>query len=544
MEYLVNTSIPVVFETVENLPFIDTDRFQTVKVWIAHTGLNLNNSVFSKEVLESMIPSLSGIPILGYIQENSDGTTDFTGHEQRLVIKKGSIDIAYVGKAFGVVLPNNNAKFEMKTVNGEEREYLTCEGILWKKFKDCMEIFERDNDKSQSMELFPPSIKGTFSSDKHFHFQTAKFDGLCILGDEVAPAMVGGSVEKFAISTFSAEVTSLLEEIKNSMDTFASLNFNSTNIIEDNNEGGSKMDEKLMILEKYGHTVETIDFSIEDISVEELDEKMKEFATTAKVEDTVENTPADPDNTAFAMSHNSLWEEVNKAVSVYTEIIVDYWDGQARQVSSYFLVDIKDSIAIVRDRKWAAYGIPFTAHGDTVELNLEGKVEYVSDWRPKTETDSDGQSAFAKAIDEITADITGNVEKFNAKITELTETNTGLIAEKDAITAEFTALKDSVTELTEYKTNNENLLKNAQMDELFEKYSVLEGTEEFDELKTKRNEFSVEEMEMKVALCFARKNLNFTANTTKSTPVRISVATSNDNVVTPYGGLMERFLDK
>ena len=42
-------------------------RFQKVKVWIAHTGENLNNSYFEKETLESMVSTLPYIPIVGYI---------------------------------------------------------------------------------------------------------------------------------------------------------------------------------------------------------------------------------------------------------------------------------------------------------------------------------------------------------------------------------------------------------------------------------------------------------------------------------------------
>ena len=53
---ITTVKLPTRFE--ESEPSTDDSRFQKVKIYIAHTGENLNHSVFSKEVLEKMIPSL------------------------------------------------------------------------------------------------------------------------------------------------------------------------------------------------------------------------------------------------------------------------------------------------------------------------------------------------------------------------------------------------------------------------------------------------------------------------------------------------------
>ena len=60
-----------------------------MKIYIAHTGENLNKSIFSREVLENMIPSLSHIPILGLISEKDNGDKDFRGHEKNLSLEDG-----------------------------------------------------------------------------------------------------------------------------------------------------------------------------------------------------------------------------------------------------------------------------------------------------------------------------------------------------------------------------------------------------------------------------------------------------------------------
>jgi hypothetical protein len=547
LEYLINTSIPVIFESIDNMPYIDSERFETVKIWIAHTGLNRNNSVFSKELLESMIPSLVGIPILGYIEADSDEQEDFTGHEQRLVIKKGNIDIVYVGKAFGVILANNNAKFETKIVDDVEREYLTCEGILWKKFKDCIEIFNRDGVKPHSMELFPPSIKGTFSKDRHFHFESAKFDGLCILGDDVTPAMIGGSIEKFAISSFSDEVADLLNEIKSTMDKFSECSKSTFINNETGNEGGSEMDEKISVLEKYGYTIETIDFSVEDMTVEEIEEKMKTFSAKdeeAKVEkpatdfeeettEVVDETP----ETEFAMSANTLRQEVYKALSTRKVILKSSWDNEPYETNEFYMIDIKDSYAIVEGNDWNVYGIPFTVKGDFVELDFDGKVEFVSEWRQKVgEETSEFATIHTSRFAEFENSMKERIEKFN-------ETIATLQSEKDSVTAEFTSLKETVSELSEYKNAKEEAEKKVLVDSLFESYSSLDGVAEYEEIKTMRDTLSVDEMETKIALCYARKNVNFTTSGKLPEKVKVKIQTSDEDDDRPYGGIMEKYLN-
>jgi len=226
MVKLVNTSLPIKFEQMKNV--LD-DRFMTVKIWIAHVGENRNNSIFSKQVLESMIPSLANTPILGYLTSTEEIGTDFAGHEERLVIEGGEFHIKYVGHAYGVIPEANNARFETKYgEDGIEREYLVVDGVLWNKFKEVSEIFDRDGGlKSQSMELSPSSIKGYVDDEGLFVFTQAKFEGACILGEGVTPAMVSSTVERFSVANnVKSEMKELLAE------------FNSHFSANNNSEGG------------------------------------------------------------------------------------------------------------------------------------------------------------------------------------------------------------------------------------------------------------------------------------------------------------------
>lgn len=189
------------------------DRFQRVKVKIAHVGENLNNSYFSKETLESMIPSLKGIPVLGFIEKNSENKDDFSDHRQEIVIKKDGIDIRYAGHAYGFIPEDNNACFEIE--NG--KEWLVCEGYLWTKFKGSIDIFnESSGVKSQSMEI--DNVTGETDSIGRLVISGARFSGLCILGEEVPPAMMGSTIELYSANNGNGEVDEMMLEFAEMQD--------------------------------------------------------------------------------------------------------------------------------------------------------------------------------------------------------------------------------------------------------------------------------------------------------------------------------------
>ena len=197
--------LPTHFEELES----NTDsRFQKVKIYIAHTGENLNNSVFSKDVLENMIPSLSNIPILGLISENSNGESDFRGHEKTLDITDGKFKIKFNTHAYGFVPEDNNAHFE---VTGG-KEWLVTDGYLWTRFIDAIELFnDASGSKGQSMEV--GNVEGYTDNRGRLVFTSAMFTGLCILGDDVPPAMTGSTISTvFSKEDFKSTFKEMLAE--------------------------------------------------------------------------------------------------------------------------------------------------------------------------------------------------------------------------------------------------------------------------------------------------------------------------------------------
>lgn len=210
--------LPTHFE--ENESVSTDDRFLKVKIFVAHTGENLNNSIFTREALENISSTLPYIPILGYVKSSGDDEKDFGGHEKRIKWNGQDIEVSFDTRPYGLVPENPNAHFE--TTGG--KEWLVCDGYLWTRFNDAINIFaEADGSKGQSMEIRDP--EGYVDEEGRMVFTNATFAGLCILGDDATPAMTGSTVSiefgkedvKSSIQEMLAEFTA--EKGANTLDT-------------------------------------------------------------------------------------------------------------------------------------------------------------------------------------------------------------------------------------------------------------------------------------------------------------------------------------
>lgn len=180
------------YELMDDIRSLD-DRFRKVKIFIAHTGENLNNTSFSLESLVHLADSLAHVPIVGYIKEGEDDIYDFSGHEEKITITNDGIDFEYIGVPFGFIPEDHNAHIEIR----DGKQWLVAEGFLWTKFNQSIDIFENNNGKkSQSMEI--EDVLGYVDDEGVLHIEEAVFSALCILGNDVAPAMTGSTIEYFS----------------------------------------------------------------------------------------------------------------------------------------------------------------------------------------------------------------------------------------------------------------------------------------------------------------------------------------------------------
>lgn len=210
----------VMFQKIEQYDAKEIDtRFIKGKVWICHSGSNYNGSYFSEETIINALPSLANTPILCFYTTNKDGENDFGGHEYQLEKIDGELDLICKEYAIGVFSESDSktAKIEDRLCDdGIVRQFATCECTLWTKFNQAMSIFEKQNVKSQSMEI--TDVEGGFQEDNLYHMNKFHFNGCTVLSNDVSPAMANASIEV----NFSKENTkSIAEEIENKLSEFA-----------------------------------------------------------------------------------------------------------------------------------------------------------------------------------------------------------------------------------------------------------------------------------------------------------------------------------
>lgn len=191
MEQKIVKNVPVLFQTLKNYN-IDDSRFSKVKIWLMHLGENLNGSVFTKEAVEQSIHTLANTPIMGYFNSNSN---DFEGHEIDLIEDEHGLRLKNKTVPYGVIPEFNKAQFEDRVGDdGVTRTYLTVEGLLWNKWEDAVNVINSKGGLTgQSMEI--TDFDGAFTDEGMFKFTRFKFDGACLLGDAVEPAMKNSTVE-------------------------------------------------------------------------------------------------------------------------------------------------------------------------------------------------------------------------------------------------------------------------------------------------------------------------------------------------------------
>ena len=489
-----NMSLPIYFSVNDEVSDKD-NRFINVSIDVLHTGLNFNGSIFSKEVVEKNINSIKNTPILGFIREIPFDGKDFKGHEYVITKTEDGVKRKYIGEAFGMIPESCNPRWITKmTDSGVEKEFLQVDGLLWTKFQDSTEIMLKDFEKPQSMELFPESIGGYEDEDGNFIFTEFSFDGCCILGSSVAPAMENSIITiDFTMNDF---VKNIQSELVDKYNIFTKM------VNEKNNDGG-----------------------IEDMS-----------------------------SADFAQTLLAMFEDISAMVRQH-ETFTDRW---GYDVPRYYAVDVQENEVIVVDamNNYNYFGLSFVMNGDKAEIDFEsGKRKKISyeDYVEGTVA-PEGAFDFGQHISEMEEAAFAKVEEANTKVSEAEEK----VVEFEAKVNEFEAAKNEIeenynqikAEFEEMKPKYEDYVQaeqvriNAEIEEAkdkeFAKYETLLGDDiNFEALKEKKAEMTVEEIECECALLYTRKSLEGANFTKKDTGVMTAGIVEDGNTngfeMTKYG---------
>lgn len=479
-----NMSLPISF-SVNNEISDKNNRFINVTIDVLHTGLNYNGSIFNKEVVDANIETIKNTPILGFITEVPYDDKDFKGHEYVITKDENGMRRKYIGEAFGLIPESCNPRWITKTTDsGVEREFLQVDGIMWSKFQDAAEIMLSYAEKPQSMELYPYDIDGYENEDGDFVFTKFSFDGCCILGSTVEPAMENAKIEvQFTMSDF---VKSIQNELNDKYSAF-------TKIVNDTNTFTE------MVNEKTNGGVEIME------------------------------------NTDFAQTLLSQFEDISAQVRQH-ETFTDRWGYECNR---YYAVDVQENEVIVVDAKnnYNYFGLSFTMNGDKAEIDFESAKRKKLRYEDYEEGSSiEGAFDFGKYIEEIenaafekveeantkASEAEGKVSEFEAKVSEI-ETAKNEIEEKyNQVNAEFEEMKPKYEDFVRAEQARIDAELDAQKDAEFAKYeSVLADDVNFTALKEKKSEMTLKEIESECAIMYARKNL-----------AQSNFSKSNDGVMT------------
>lgn len=279
------------------------------------------------------------------------------------------------------------------------------------------------------------------------------------------------------------------------------------------------MEDKKDLLAKYGIDESTLDFNIDDFTIEELTEKfeaMKEVSAEANVACDEPETN-DCENADFALTSNII-EEIQRALD---EIKIQREWGECHR---YWYVDCDmeaNEVYCWDTEDWLLYGFTYTVDGDSVTIDFDSKKrkKYVIEDFEGGEQDSPFASAFSMLEQRILD-------------------NAGLEAKYQNASDTIKAMDAELETLRKFKTDTEAESERKLKDAVFAKFEDLIGNESFEDLRAHCDEYTADEIEEK---CYALRGRNTDVKfcLDNKTP-KIPVGKTNTNTE-PYGGLFVKY---
>lgn len=504
--------------------------FSTGTLKVMYLGDNRNGSHFSKGAVEKALPSLRNVPIVCHWDDEAE---EIGGHDITVVSdNNGGMRIKNLTEPCGVV--PDHAKFSFQKDcddEGNEHEYLVIDGvILWKRQDVYQYIVDELGGKvKHSMEI--NVLDNSKTPNGYLDISDFEFTALCLLGN-CEPCFQGSGLELYSAQNFKQKMEQMMLEMKES---FSMVNTSSEDDIHPQKcsmEGGEKvLNEKMDLVAKYGIDVDTLDFSIEDLTLEELEEKLKAFAETSDAEPAEEpvveegsepvaeeaTEGGDEPEEKFALE-STLKEELIRTLE--SETIQREWGECTR----YWFVDYdKDANTVYcwDTEDWLLYGFPYAVDGDSVTIDYAGKK------RKKYEIVDFDEGEQTSPFEQVFAMFEGKIKS-----------NTELEAKYQTASDTIASMETELGELRKFKSDTEAAIAQSERDEVFARFEDLVGVEAFDALKENCADIDVATLEEK---CFAIRGRNsvvkFSAEP-KSPKLKVE---KTDMTKAPYGGLFEQY---
>lgn len=522
--------------------------FAVASLDIMYTGKNPNKSDIGRAETESALPTLYNVPIVCNWDPDAG---EIGGHDVEFVRgEDGTVRMRNLTVPCGVVTDHTKFSFQTKEdSNGVEHEYLVADGVvLWKR-QDVYNHIVNDlgGVVPHSMEI--TVTDGYEDKDSgYYKIKSFEFTALCLLGN-VSPCFNGSKLEVYSDDSLKKKCEQMFAEIKQCYSDIASAQNAAVNINNDKStKGGSTMHEEVTKLaEEYGIDLDSLDFSLDDMSIDDIKAKFEEISAGSKADEEPTNDEATAEQKDDASSEGEATGEeakfelnanirriISDAVES-AEVVHKEWGDMPK----YFMRDFDEEAKEVyfeSAEDWNLYGASYSMDGDNVVIDWSSKIR-----KKYAIIDFDEGTASYPNVSE---------SVFSAMATMITsakESADDALGKYESLKAESDSLAEEVTALRKFKEDTEAAAMQQSVSEVFAKFSELVGVEQFDALvsgvTSGEVKYGIEELEEK---CFAIKGrVGMTAkfSETKNAVPKIIVGKSSDETVEkPYGGIVEKYL--
>ena len=477
---------------------------------IAYHGQNRNGSNISRSAFERSAPTLAYCPVVvNYdVEDDSMG-----GHDVEIVNTDAGVRMINMTDPVGVVPKECAPWFEIIDDNGTEHEYFCTDVLLWKR-QAAYDKIKRNGITAQSMEI---TVKDGRLEDGIYYIDNFEFTALTLLnGDEDKPCFESAALQMFSMENFKKQYAEMMSEFKAN---FSSIQPSAADVDITTMKGGkSKLEDKMALLAEFNLKAEDLDFSIEDLNLEELRAKFEAMQNA-------DPAPAAEPEAAptFSLTGEQLIDEICetlRSVKMQTEWGDEwsrYWFcDYTLEPAEVFFEDCED---------WHIYGAPFSMNGDHVVVDFDNmkrkKICYVDF--------DEGEQPLMFSLEEFAKAVMSGVQAKDSAAFEL----------------ERAQMQQQIDSLAEFKLNKEAGERKAAETALFEKFSELADMQEFNDLKANCAEMTLETIEEKCYALIGRKNMQvkFSVNEPQDKGVKVPVE-HHEVKEEPYGGAYSKYLKK
>lgn len=485
---------------------------------IAYTGVNRNGTVISKETFERCIRTIYNCPIVCNYDRESD---TLGGHDIEVARSNDGI-ITLVNLTTPVGCIPESAKVFWETIveeDGHTHEYLCAEALLWKR-QEAYQKIKRDGIVAHSMEI---TVKDGESIDGLYHIRDFEFTAFALIG--VEPCFESSSLEVFSKKDFKVQLAEMMLELKESFNLVNPSHTEDDNITQNySTEGGEQVLDRNELIAKYGIDVEALDFSIDDYTVEELEEKFKamqdsDVEPTHTDEGEGQNV-VDDDNENFALMSNVL-DEITRSLD---EVKIQRDWGECTR---YWFVDCDleaQEVYCWDTNDWLLYGFTYAMDGDTVKIDFDSKKRkkyIIADFDEGEQT-----SPIAQIFTQMEQKIQDNAE-WEAKYHDASNT--------------IASMNTELAELRKFKSETEDAVAQSEREEVFAQFEDLSGVDAFEELRDACAEYDIATLEEKCYAIRGRQSAVACRFSAKPKTPKLVVEHENQVENTPYGGLFEKY---